>query len=402
MLEPHSKGIRRAALAMSMVSILGVLAACGEGGASDTEGLHYVAVLPLSGPLASIGEADRAAVQAAVDVANANRGANGEPIELSFVDSTGTATEAVSALQKKLSSGDQVDFVHAGATSTEAMPMQPILTKSKVPSCTTASAEPLDDPEKYPYAFGTSALSRFVADAMVASLEELGYTKAAGIYPSTELGVAAREAAIEATEEAGIDFETVDADPAATDLTPQYEELKAGDPEVLVVDSFGPIAGVMLKTRAKMGWDIPVLGDDTFAVNNLGELVDESALDSVYLSTQALNVKGTPVTSSEEFKEYQKALANDVDEPTFAAEVYGDQYACVMLAVAAVEHAGSTDPDELKDAMESFQSSDDVPRWFVTNEIGYSSETHFPTYQPDDYVTVKAGPRVNGLLVPTE
>ncbi|MFI5623349.1 ABC transporter substrate-binding protein [Nocardioides sp. NPDC051685] len=387
---------------MSMVSVFGALAACGDGGASHSEGLHYVAVLPLSGPLASIGEADKAAVEAAVDVANANGGTNGEPIELSFVDSTGTATEAVSALQKKLSSGDQVDFVHAGATSTEAMPMQPILTKAQVPSCTTASAEALDDPEKHPYAFGDSALSRYVAEAMVASLKELDYTKAAGVYPSTELGVAAKEAAIAATEKAGIDFETVDADPAATDLTSQYEQLKAGNPEVLVVDGFGPIAGVMLKTRAKMAWDVPVVGDDTFAVNNLGELVDETALSGVYLSTQALNVTGTPVTESSDFKEYQDALAKHVDEPTFAAEVYGDQYACVMLAVAAVEKAGSIEPEALKDAMESFKSADDVPRWFVTKEIGFSAENHFPAYRPEDYVTVKAGPRVNGLLVPKE
>ena len=65
-----------------------------------------------------------------------------------------------------------------------------------------------------------------------------------------------------------------------------------------------------------------------------------------------------------------------------------------------MNRAQGVDPNKIKEAIEGFQSADEVPGWFLSDQIGYSADTHFPQYDTSNYVTVEAGPRVNGLLVP--
>ncbi|WP_196073389.1 ABC transporter substrate-binding protein [Nakamurella alba] len=404
--KPSSTTRRTLAGALAALTLAAGAVGCGSsdsgdgGGGTGSDTFNYLVLLPLSGNLSSIGAADRAAVAASVDQVNSEGGILGKQVAATYIDSTGTSSQAVAALQKELTSGKKYDYVLNGATSTEAVPTLPFLTQSKVVSCTSASATALNDPAQFPYHFITSAISDRNAEALASALQEKGYKNVAGMFPDTELGHSNRDAAVKASGALGITMTTVDADPAALDLSPQMTQLQGDDPDALVLDGFGPIAGVMLKSRTKIGWDVPVMGNDTFGVNNFSQLADPGDFEGVDLNTQLLNVTDTAVTKSAEFKTYADALAKQTTDLTFAAEVYGDNYSCLLLGRAGAEKAGSTDADTFKAGMEQLQTAADVKGWFVSKDIKFSATNHAPVYSPEDSAIFEAGERVNGLMVP--
>lgn len=406
--KPTSTMTRVLASCLATALIGTTVVACGSrsdsgSGSSSSAGngtFNFLVMLPLSGSLSSIGGADKAAITASVDQVNSEGGILGKQVAATFIDSTGTSSQAVAALQKELTSGKKYDYVLNGATSTEAVPTLPFLTQSKVVSCTSASANALNDPTKAPYHFITASIATRNGEVLADALKQKGYKNIAGMFPDTELGHSNRDAAKAAAQAAGLTLTTVDVDPAALDLSPQMSQLKSQNPDVLVLDGFGPIAGVMVKSRTKLGWAVPTMGDDTFAVNNFSQLADATDFKGVSLSTQLLNVTDSEVTKGDNFKTYAAALGKQTTDLSFAAEVYADNYSCLLLGRAAAEKAGSTDPDKMKAAMEQLSSAADVKGWFISKNIGFSATNHAPQYSPDDSTVVLAGKRVNGLLVP--
>lgn len=392
----------RRGIAVAAVAAIAVVAAgCGgedSGGGGDEGGTFDVlAVQPLSGPIAEIGAADRAAIETSVEIVNADGGILGKEVSIKFVDSAGTSTQAVNVLQKELTSGDY-DFVIAGATSGEAVPMQPFLQREEVLSCTSAASDEL---AKTPsFHFGTSTLSSRIGGASVAALEKEGYKDVAAMFPDTELARSTLEATKAAAAEAGISFNAVIVDPEAIDLTTQMSKLQAGDPEVLVLDGYGPVAPVMLKARATLGWDVPVIGNSSLGVNDFSSLVGTDALKGVRLNMQKVDLADTDVTNSPEFQRFYKALKERSPELPFGMQVYADNYSCLLLARAAAEQAGSTDATEMRDALEQTSDGSAIEGWFLADKV-FSPEEHYPQYDLETWwVTVPAGVRKDGLMIP--
>jgi branched-chain amino acid transport system substrate-binding protein len=373
-------------------------AGSGGGGGGDGE-FRVLAVLPLSGQIATIGEADRTAIETSAAVINEDGGIQGADVAVKFADSAGTATQAVSVLQKELASGDY-DFVIAGATSGEAVPMLPFINREEIPACTSAASDPLAETPSF--LFGTSTLSSRIGQASVVALQEKGAKKVAAMFPDTELARNTLNATKAAAAEAGITLQAELVDPAAVDLTTQMTKLRDGKPDVLLLDGFGPVAGVMLKARATLGWDVPVLGNSSFGVNDLTDFVGTDALDGVELNMQQVDVDGSEVSKTPEFERFITALKEKSPELAFGMQVYADNYSCLLLARAAAEKAKSTDATKLRDTLEQLGGAADVKGWFLSEEV-YSPESHYPQYDTASWwLTVPAGARKDGLMVPGE
>lgn len=362
---------------------LGSLVACGGDNSDDAGGesgnYAVLALLPVSGPLNSLGEAAKQSLVAQAEVLNASGGIGGKPIKITVADTTGTATEAVGALQKALSSGSKPDLVYAGVTSTEAVPMLPILSKAKVISMTAASAEQINQPDTVPYSFTLSPTSHLTAEPVVAELTERGLTEVGGLYTDNELGRSNEEALAKAAADAGIEFDPVFMDPAATDATAELSRLRTRNPQALVVSAYGPTAAAILKSRKQMGWTTPVIGDIGFSSNNLPALAARAELAGVTALVPAYGVKGSELESSRAFQAFYTALQKRVPDIT---QVIGAYYSgtSLLLARAAVDEAGSTDADDVKAALESFSDADDVKDWWSEPEIGFSSTNHSANY----------------------
>ena len=397
--------VKRWVAAIACTGLAATAAGCGSddgGGGSGGDGsgdgpFQMLAVLPLSGQISTIGEADRAAIETSVEQINADGGILGQDVEITFVDSAGTSTQAVSVLQKELTSGGY-DFVIAGATSGEAVPMEPFLQREKVLSCTSAAADTLSKTPTYLY--GTSTLSSRIGGASIEAIKQAGYTKVGAMVPDTELARATLEATEAAAEEAGITLNAVIVDPAAIDLTTQMAKLRDGDPEVLLLDGYGPVAPVMLKARATLGWDVPVIGNSSFGVNDLSSLVGKPALDGVKLNMQQVDLADSEVTTSPEFTTFFEALKERSPDLPFGMQVYADNYSCPLLARAAAEAADSTDGTAMRDALAEMSDGSQIDGWFLA-ETAYSADQNYPQYDLATWwKTVPAGVRKDGLMTP--
>jgi branched-chain amino acid transport system substrate-binding protein len=366
-------------------------------GGGDKGPFKMLAVLPLSGDIASIGDADRTAIQVGVDQINKEGGILGQNVEIKFVDSAGTATQAVNVLQKELSGGDY-NFVIAGATSGEAVPMEPFLQREKVLSCTSAAADVLNKTPTYLY--GTSTLSSRIGGAVVEAVKAAGYKKVGAMFPDTELARSTLDAVKKAAADAGIELNAVIVDPTAIDLTTQMSKLRDGNPEALIVDGYGPVAPVMLKARATLGWDVPVIGDSSMGVNDFTSLVGKSALDGVQLNMQQVDLADSEVTKGEAFQTFLTALKAKSPELPFGMEVYADNYSCPLVARAAAEKANSTDGTAMRDALAQVSEGSQIKGWFLADQV-YSSDENYPQYDLSTWwQTVPVGVRKDGLMIP--
>lgn len=124
----------KAIVCLAVLSVAALVAACSSGGgksatstsaaassaAASTSAppgppIKIGAIMPLSGTLATIGQAEFNGIKTAVALSNAKGGINGHPIDLQSADDQGTPAAAVAAMQSLSSSG--VKFFVAGINS---------------------------------------------------------------------------------------------------------------------------------------------------------------------------------------------------------------------------------------------------------------------------------------------
>ncbi|GAA1851068.1 hypothetical protein GCM10009836_33810 [Pseudonocardia ailaonensis] len=378
------------------------LAACGSSAGAAGGGqssFRILAVAPLSGSVAAFGAGAKTAIDAAVKVVNGEGGIAGRTVEVTYVDDAGTPTQAVSVLQRELASGTTYDFAFLGSTSGEALAMVPIADQHKLLSCTQAGSDALNDGSKYPYFFGASTSLVQNAAATVDQVKKAGYRSAAALVDNNERGVGTLAGFQTALDKAGIPLASEKLDPTATDATAQLAKLKAANPDVLLLDAYGPTAAVMLSSVKKLGWNIPVVGSATMAGNDFTS-IPPAAYQGVVLRTAAMNITGTPTTASPDFVAFQKAMvAESGGNLQYAAETYASAYGCVLLARAGATAAGSTDPDQMKAALTKVSAASDVKGWFLSSTIGFSPTSRKPIFSSSDYGNASPGPR-NAMLLP--
>lgn len=415
-----------AAVSFAAVMMVAVVAGCGSSGGSSSsesssggsteesgsttaagsgeesgsgEPFKVVELAPLSGELQPLGEAQLAGAEAAQEVINAEGGILGREVEFEAIDDAGTSAQAVSQAQAIVSSGEHPDLVLPGSTSGETIPILPIFTAAKIWQIGWATSPLANDPEKYPNYFGNSQNGTEEAKSLLAYLEEKGWSKVAAIYPNNELGKTALEEFEAIAEPAGIEITSELVDPESLDVTPALTKLRNSNPQALIAGgAIGPIAGVILKTKTKLGWEIPTIGDASFAANNFGELVPPQDLKGLVLQLVDFEVLGNPAQKTPAFKKFQKALLKRVPEPPFALSSYAISWGSFALADAAATKAGTTELDAVTEALESMKV-EEAPLWFQTKQLNFSPTNHYPDYS-EDLIFVPAGPRKLGSVAP--
>src|SRR6202042_3555149 len=114
-----SKHIRYVAAAIAGVMAVATLAGCGSSnnsssaGSGSNDAIVFGAVLPMTGPYASVGQQASAAFNVALDKINAAGGIHGKHVKLVVEDSGGVdVSQAVSAANELIEQ-DHVSFVWA-------------------------------------------------------------------------------------------------------------------------------------------------------------------------------------------------------------------------------------------------------------------------------------------------
>lgn len=327
--------------------------------------------LSVTGPASFLGDPELKTLEMLVDQINAEGGINGEEVRLIHYDDAGDANRA-RTFATRLVEDDEVVAVIGGSTTGTTMAMVPVYQDEEIPFISLAGAVVIIDPVKE-YVFKTPHTDRMACEKIFADIQARGLSKVGMISGQGGFGKSMREQCLDVVGEYGIEVvadETYGPDDA--DMTVQLTRIRNTEGvEAVVVAGFGQGPAIVTRNYAQLGIDLPMYQSHGVASDAFIELAGEAA-EGVRLPGTALLIadilpEGDP--QREVVQAYKAAYEERYgQEPsTFA----GYAYDAFQLLVNAIEEAGSTDPNAIRDALEA--TSGYVG---VTGEFNMSPEDH--------------------------
>ena len=213
-------------------------------------------VLPLTGGAAFLGQGERTALQIAEKVANDAGGINGAPVRFSFHDDQSSPQVAVQLAAQIKAANPPVILGSAIVAMCNAM--APVLQDGPVLYCLSPGIHPAAGSRVFTSFISTHDLAR----ALVRYYRGRGFTRI-GLITSTDAsgqdGRLGFEEAVKLPENAGMGFTaTVQFNPADVSVAAQVQQLKASNPQAVVVWTTGSPFGTVLKGIVQSGLDVPV------------------------------------------------------------------------------------------------------------------------------------------------
>ncbi|MFT4289150.1 ABC transporter substrate-binding protein [Nocardioides sp.] len=334
------------------------LAACGSDGDSDASGSDGKALVvgfaaPLTSGNAAVAEQMVNTAQLAVKTINAEGGAGGRQLSLKVYDDKLTADESAKVAQRAITV-DKAEVMMGGYTSIEGLAIRQVVEPRKIVFINSSTISPaLMDGATY--TFRTTVDQSDYPAQMIALLKSLGYSHVVVTADDGPTGSTLWQPIEDQAKQAGMDpGETVHYTLGATDLTSAVSQLKSEKPDAVVhIGSAAADAGLMLKTMAEAGVNVPVVG--------FGSLIAPDALKiggDAYTKLPAIYTLANQQPSKPEYQAFIKAYADeyggDPDDLALGlAEQAGatwDAFTVLKKGLDATE--GDTDGDKLAKALD--------------------------------------------------
>lgn len=381
-----------------------VISACGSnsGGSSSSTASNggpytVLAVLPLSGTGAVQGKAELSGLKAAASVLNQHGGILGRKVKLTADDDQASPSLTITRVQAAVSGGSTPDLVVAGASSNETDAVAPILNRSKVLNIEVDSDPKISDGTKTPYTFDSTSSIPSVINALVAYVKSQNATKVGFVYANDALGSAVGQYELGALKKAGVNVVSASYSATALDDSGTLLKMKAQNPSVLVAEAYGPQAGYLISSRAKLGWNIPTIGDSALASSDLASLVPAADLSNVKLQVFS-DAKYVPFSQQPAaMQTFIKAVAAQGALGSQPISQAGFGYDTLMLADQAATQARSTSTDAIKNALEHLKpaTGSRIVSW--TNPT-FTPSVHVLNPPPSDYAFIQATGTTSGFF----
>lgn len=310
------------------------------GGDANTGGgdLTFGWLLPQTGPIASLGAPQIAALDLAAADINEAGGILGSTLTLSGGDEAGDPAVAGQAVDRLLSEGVPV-IIGAGSSSISLSVIDKI-TGAGVVQCSGMNTTPelSDYPDGGLY-FRTVPSDVLQGAVLAQRIADDGGKNVAIISRSDSYATGIANSTEEAIEAAGMSVATrVDYDPNATNLDAEVRSVVSSQPDAIVVFSFDEGAKILqgLIQAGAGPADVKLYGTDALPISSLAEAVDPAnpAVLEGMTFTQASSGEGGSFSD--------RLLETSPDLETTAFTPYF--YDCAVLSALAMEKAGSTEP----------------------------------------------------------
>jgi branched-chain amino acid transport system substrate-binding protein len=240
-------------------------ALCAMPGAASAGAVRVGLMCPLTGGWASEGQDMRQIVSLLADEVNKAGGVNGSLIELVVEDDGGDPRTASLAAQKLATAGVVAVIGTYGSAVTEAS--QNILDEAEILQIGTGSTSVRLTEKNLPYFFRTCP--RDDEQGMVAAqfIQELGYRNIAILHDNSSYARGLADETRALLDKAGLKTVFFDAlTPKERDYSAILTKLRAASPDLVFFTGYYPEAGLLLRQKREMGWNVPMMGGD--AVNN--------------------------------------------------------------------------------------------------------------------------------------
>jgi len=328
------------------------LAACGsaQGETDGTGPIKIGMVVPLTGFLSPLGAGDKAAVEQEVKAINEAGGILGRQLEVTIKDDKSDVPQSVTEYNQLAADKDYAAILSSSFVSASTA-VGPSAETNKIPTVALGPVSAFADGSN-PYAFTSVAIPEVYAQAMVDYVAAEGYQTLAVGYSGDDIyGELGNGATVAAAEAAGIDV-VVDEpyDQTSTDFSPLITKVKAADPDAFLVWGAGPAPVIITKQFADSG--IPLLMTGAQASQLYVEPAGAAAEGVTMTSSIAVPGRELPAGPLHDL------VAAFADPWQASQDAYPPQFAfdgatAVQLIKAAIEAAGSTDREAIRDALES-------------------------------------------------
>jgi branched-chain amino acid transport system substrate-binding protein len=353
------------------------------------------------GVLAANAKSSVLAVQASAKVLNADGGIDGRKIEVTVVDDAGDPTQAVTGLREAINSDKKPDLYLNTGPSTLSAATLPILAQNGILSFNMGPTADSFDPAKFPLNFDLSPSAADYVDGFIPHLKAKGYKTIGIIHGNSAYGTTFGAAAEKAFDGAGFDVvANEEFDTAALDMTPQLTSIQAKKPDVLVVDAYGAPVGYLLQSKARLGWNVPIVTDNSVAATGLisaepptgilgTDQVDNMVMQVFVSCTYLPENKQKPAVT-----EMVKAMSSLGKIETTLIQAYN--YDALRLVAAAATSIGSSDDaKKLAKALEDpkVQKAADTA---VLPGYNYTDKSHAPNVSDNAFNFVAPSKILNG------
>ncbi|MCP4329246.1 MAG: ABC transporter substrate-binding protein [Alphaproteobacteria bacterium] len=347
-------------------------------------------VAALSGPSAQSGEAITRGLTVAMDEINGAGGIlGGRMIELIRRDDESNPPKGVIAA-RELIFKEKVAAFFGGIDSPVSLAIVPLANKSKVPFMGDwAAATPITrngaDPN---YVFRVSAVDAIVDIKLLQYADATFGAKKVGLMlinnpwgESNEKGLKAADASNNSVEIVGVEkFENND-----VDMVPQLTRLKDAGAEAIILVTNAPPGAQMMKSRERMGWNVPVVSHWGISGGRFPELAGPTAGDAHFVQTYSFygdqGDTGKRVLQAliDKFPEIKGA--DDIFSPVGTANAYDAMH----ILARAINQAGSTDGDAIREALENMDSYAGLIKVY---DPPFSKDNH-DALNENDYIMVR-------------
>jgi branched-chain amino acid transport system substrate-binding protein len=342
----------------------------------------------VSGGSAASGEAIKRGLTIAIDEVNSKGGLlGGRKLELAIRDDEGNPAKGVT-IARELVEREKVVTVFGGLHTTVALAQVPVWQELKTPymGAWAAGTNIARNANKPNYVFRVSANDDYADKFLVRyATEVLKKSKPGLLLENTAWGQSNEVGLLKWLGERKVKHVGIEKfnwnDP---DMSPQLLRLKNAGADHIIMVANAPEGAQVVKSRAKIGWEIPMVAHWGISGGRFAELTGDLSDGVAFLQTYSFfgkqNERGQAVLKALKDK-YGVKGPEEVVAPVGTANAY-DGLHLVALAIA---QAGSADGSKVRDALENLKA--EYKGLIKTYKRPFTPEQH-DALTDDDYTMV--------------
>ena len=331
---------------------------------------------PFTGGSSPMGISMREGIRIAAAEINAKGGVLGRPLELVERDDEARnerGAQVVQELVEKERIVAGLGIVNTGVALASQRAYQhariPMITSVATGSVITKQFVPPQYPDNF--IFRLSASDTLQAAMIVReAIERRGLKRVSIFHDATNYGQLGREDLERALAAHGILPVTVERfQLRESDMTAQLRRAREAGAEAILTYGIGPELAQLANGMARLNWHVPLIGSWTLAMSNF---IDNAGPNAEGARMPQTFIAETTTERSRAFLDAWKKTNGTTRIPVPPAAAQG--YDSLLLLVAAIRQAGSTEGDRIREALEDLR--DKVEGVIMTYRRPYSKDNH--------------------------
>jgi len=324
--------------------------------ASAKESIKIGALVAATGPASFLGDPELKTLKLYVEKINASGGVLGQKLELIAYD-TGANPKKATTFVKRLISQDKVVAILGGSASGETMAILPFIKKAKIPLVSMAGSIKIVQPVKK-FVFKTPATDRMACEKIFEYLKNKGKLNVALISGNGGFGKSMRGQCKDVAPSYGVKIVADETyGPKDTDMTPQLTKIKSmSNVDAVVNPGFGQGPAILTKNFKQLGMTQTLVQSHGVASKKFIELAG-NASEGVIVASPPVVIAGL-LKDSNPIKKIALSYISEYESKynTPVSTFGGYAYDALYLVVNAIKTANSSDPEAIRDALESTTS----------------------------------------------